>query len=88
MGLPIEPIGEEVDAVRSPATIGLLEQVGAKLKIGAVLLPPGELVGSLIELYAELMGRRRNVPGYHQEHGVATVEMIDVSPWWLHCRSR
>ena len=87
-GLPIEPVGEEIDAVRSPATVGLLEEVGPKLQVGAVLLPPGELIGSLVELAgpvycdwlnAELVAGRPYVPRDCREHGLATAEMIDVS---------
>ena len=48
--LPVEPAGEEIDAVRPPATVGPLEQVGPELEIGSVQLSPEELVGSLIEL--------------------------------------
>ena len=87
-GLPIEPVGEEIDAVRAPAPVGLLEQVGSELKIGAVLLPPGQLVGSLVELAgpmdcdwldAELVSGRPNVSCDCREHGLATAQMIDVS---------
>ena len=55
----------------APAPVGLLEQVGSELEIGAVLLPSGEFVGSLVELAgpmdcdrlnAELVGGRPNVP--------------------------
>ena len=74
--------------MRLPATIGLLEQVGPKLKIGAVLLSPGELVGSLVELAgpvycdwlnAELVAGRPDVSRHCREHGFATAEKIDVS---------
>ena len=87
-GLPIELIGEEIDVVRSLAAVGLLAEVWPDLKIGAVLFPPGELVGSLIELagpvyrdtlYAELMGGRADAPCDCREHGLATAETVDVS---------
>ena len=48
--LPVEPVGEEVDAVRPTGPVGLLEEVGPELEIRAVLLPPGELVVPLIGL--------------------------------------
>ena len=73
--------------MRTPATVGFLEKVGPKLKVGAVLLSPGELVGSLIELAgpmdcdwlnAELVSGRPNVPRDCREHRLATAEMIDV----------
>ena len=74
--------------MRSPATVGLREEVGPKLQVGAVLLPPGELVGSLVELAgpvycdwlnAELVAGRPYVPRDHREHGLATAEVIDVN---------
>ena len=75
--------------MRPPAEVGLLEEVGPELEICAVLLPPGELVGSLVELsgpvkcdwlYAELMGGRPDASRDCREHWLATAEMIDVSP--------
>ena len=74
--------------MRSLATVGPLEEVGKKLEVHAVLLPPGELVGSLVELAgpmdcdrlnAELVSGRPNVSGDCREHGLATAQMIDVS---------
>ena len=68
--------------------VGLLEEIGTKLEIRVVLLPSGELVGSLIELAgpvycdwldAELMGGRPDAPRDCREHRLATAEMIDVS---------
>ena len=74
--------------MRPPATVGPLEKVGPELEIRAVLLPPGELVGSLVELaglvycdwmYAELMGGRPDAPRDCREYRLATAEMIDLS---------
>ena len=68
--MPLEPVGEEIDAVRFPALASPIEEIGTNLEIRVVLLPPGELVGSLIELAgstdcdwldAELVSGRPNV---------------------------
>ena len=74
--------------MRSPAAVGLLEEVGTELEIGALLLPLGELAGSRVELagpvycdrlYAELVAGRPDVSRDCREHQLATAEMIDVS---------
>ena len=46
--LAIEPVGEQVDGVWAPPSVGLAEEKRGELEVGGVAMPPAQTVGSLV----------------------------------------